>query len=208
MNEVLELAGGILPAAAVRHIEVQRLTAHEKRGMLSLEIGEGSDKEALRAAFEQFNVQDGDEIHIFPIAPYNTGAVYLEGHVLRPGRYSYREGMKLTDLIPSYKAVAGAFRALCRNHPHYGAGKSPGRREFQSRGGTGASGRRAKAAGAGHHPHFRPLRFGDCAGIRGLWRGAQSGELPQLRASPFCGRRFGPSMNRRRNTFLQERSPK
>jgi len=102
LNEVLELAGGILPAAALRHIEVQRLTAHEKRSMLSLEIGEGSDKEALRAAFEKFIVQDGDEIHIFPIAPYNTGAVYLEGHVLRPGQYSYREGMKLTDLIPSY----------------------------------------------------------------------------------------------------------
>ncbi len=56
----------------------------------------------MRGAFEKFQIQDGDEIHIFPIAPYNTGAVYLEGHVLRPGRYSYHEGMKLTDLIPSY----------------------------------------------------------------------------------------------------------
>ena len=101
LSDVLELAGGILPAAAVRHIEVQRLEAHEKRTMLSLKIGEGSDKEALRAAFEKFLVQDGDEIHIFPIAPYNLQAVYLEGHVLRPGRYSYREGMKLTDLLTS-----------------------------------------------------------------------------------------------------------
>ena len=103
LGEVLDLAGGILPAAALRHIEVQRLDAHEKRTMLSLEMGEESDKEALRAQFERFHVQDGDEIHIFPIAPYNTGAVYLEGHVLRPGRYSYRDGMKLTDLIGSYK---------------------------------------------------------------------------------------------------------
>jgi polysaccharide export outer membrane protein len=102
LNEVLELAGGILPAAALHLIEVQRLDAHEKRTMLSLDIGESSDKEALRAAFEKFTVQDGDEIHIFPIAPYNTNAVYLEGHVLRPGRYSYREGMKLSDLIRSY----------------------------------------------------------------------------------------------------------
>ncbi len=100
--EHYRLAGGILPAAALRHIEVQRLDAHEKRTMLSLEIGEASDKETLSAAFEKFNVQDGDEIHIFPIAPYNSRAVYLEGHVLRPGRYSYREGMKLTDLIGSY----------------------------------------------------------------------------------------------------------
>jgi polysaccharide export outer membrane protein len=105
LSEVLDLAGGVLPAAALRHIEVQRLEAHEKRTMLSLELGEGSDKEALRAAFENFKVQDGDEIHIFPIAPYNTGAVYLEGHVLRPGRYSYRVGMKLTDLVPSYNEL-------------------------------------------------------------------------------------------------------
>jgi protein involved in polysaccharide export with SLBB domain len=105
LSEVLDLAGGVLPAAALRHIEVQRLEAHEKRTMLSLELGEGSDKEALRAAFEKFKVQDGDEIHIFPMAPYNTGAVYLEGHVLRPGRYSYKTGMKLTDLIPSYSEL-------------------------------------------------------------------------------------------------------
>ena len=103
LNEVLDLAGGILPAAALRHIEVQRLEAHEKRTMLSLDVGEASDKDALRTTFEQFKIQDGDEIHIFPIAPYNSGAVYLEGHVLRPGRYSFHEGMKLTDLISSYK---------------------------------------------------------------------------------------------------------
>jgi polysaccharide biosynthesis/export protein len=103
LSEVLDLAGGILPAAALRHIEVQRLEAHEKRTMLSLDVGEVSDKDALRATLEKFKIQDGDEIHIFPIAPYNSGAVYLEGHVLRPGRYSFREGMKLTDLISSYK---------------------------------------------------------------------------------------------------------
>ena len=101
LSEVLELAGGILPAAALRHIEVQRLEAHEKRSMLSLEIGEASDNDELRAAFGKFTVQDNDEIHIFPIAPYNTQAVYLEGHVLRPGRYSFHEGMKLSDLIGS-----------------------------------------------------------------------------------------------------------
>jgi protein involved in polysaccharide export with SLBB domain len=103
LNDVLDLAGGILPAAALRHIEVQRLEAHEKRTMLSLEVGETSDKEAVRATLAKFEVRDGDEIHIFPIAPYNSGAVYLEGHVLRPGRYSFHEGMRLTDLISSYK---------------------------------------------------------------------------------------------------------
>jgi len=105
LNDVLDTAGGILPAAALRHIEVQRMEAHEKRTMLSLDVGESSDKDSLRAAFEKFGIQDGDEIHIFPIAPYNSGSVYLEGHVLRPGRYSFHDGMKLTDLVSSYKEL-------------------------------------------------------------------------------------------------------
>jgi len=99
---VLDLAGGILPAAALRHIEVQRLVAHEKRTMLSFQIGDTSDSEAVRAQMRGFAVQDGDEIHIFPIAPYNSESIYLVGHVLRPGRYSYRPAMKLTDLVTSY----------------------------------------------------------------------------------------------------------
>ncbi len=100
--EVLDLSGGILPAAALRHIEVQRLVAHEKRTMLSVEISDTSDSEAVRAQMGGFEVQDGDEIHIFPIAPYNSASIYLQGHVLRPGRYSYKPEMKLTDLVTSY----------------------------------------------------------------------------------------------------------
>jgi protein involved in polysaccharide export with SLBB domain len=37
----------------------------------------------------------------FPWLPTTRKTVYLEGHVLRPGRYAYRDGMKLTDLITS-----------------------------------------------------------------------------------------------------------
>ena len=100
--DVLDLSGGILPAAALRHIEVQRLVAHEKRTMLSVEISETSNSEAVRTQMSGFEVQDGDEIHIFPIAPYNSASIYLQGHVLRPGRYSYKPEMKLTDLVTSY----------------------------------------------------------------------------------------------------------
>jgi len=100
--DVIDLSGGILPAAALRHIEVQRLVAHEKRTMLSFEISDTSDPEKVRAQMSAFSVQDGDQIHIFPIAPYNSASVYLTGHVLRPGRYSYKPGTKLTDLVASY----------------------------------------------------------------------------------------------------------
>jgi polysaccharide export outer membrane protein len=105
LGGVLELAGGLLPAAALRHIEVQRLVAHEKETMLSVDVPEGESDAAVTEKLNSFKVQDGDRIRIFPVAPYNQDAIYLEGHVVRPGRYSYRDGMRVTDLVSSYKDV-------------------------------------------------------------------------------------------------------
>ncbi|MGC1107919.1 MAG: SLBB domain-containing protein, partial [Candidatus Acidiferrales bacterium] len=103
LADVLALAGGLLPTATLRHIEVQRIVAHDKRTMLSVDIPVGDDSEAVTKQLESFQIQDGDKIRIFPIAPFNQDTVYLEGHVIRPGRYSYHPGMKITDLIGSYK---------------------------------------------------------------------------------------------------------
>jgi len=103
LAEVLELAGGILPTATLRHIEVQRVEAHEKRSMLSLNLSPNGDSDSVKKQLDSFDIRDGDEVHIFPIAPYNEDAIYVQGHVLRPGRYSYNQGMKLSDLIASYK---------------------------------------------------------------------------------------------------------
>jgi polysaccharide biosynthesis/export protein len=102
LADVLDLAGGILPAAALRHIEVQRLQAHEKRTMLTLNLSPDGDAAVVSKQLDAFKIQDGDKIQIFPIAPYNEQAIYLQGHVLRPGRYSYHDGMRVKDLIASY----------------------------------------------------------------------------------------------------------
>jgi polysaccharide biosynthesis/export protein len=112
LAQVLELAGGILPTAALRHVEVQRVEAHEKRTMLSLDLTSTGDQ-AVDQQLEAFTIRGGDQVHLFPIAAYNEDAVYLQGHVLRPGRYSYKKGMTLLDLISSYKDV------LPEPAPHY-----------------------------------------------------------------------------------------
>jgi protein involved in polysaccharide export with SLBB domain len=113
LADVLELAGGILPTAALRHIEVQRIEAHEKRTMLALDLSPAGDADSAKKQLEAFKINDGDEVHIFPIAPYNEDAIYLQGHVLRPGRFSYKQGMNLSDLIGSYKDL------LPEPAPHY-----------------------------------------------------------------------------------------
>ena len=103
LASVLELAGGLLPTAAISQIEVQRLVAHEKQTMLSLNIPDAGDSTEVTKKLQSFQIQDGDRIRIFPIASGNEDAIYLQGHVVRPGRYSYHSDMRVTDVIGSYK---------------------------------------------------------------------------------------------------------
>jgi polysaccharide biosynthesis/export protein len=103
LASVLELAGGLLPAAALRHVEVQRMVAHDKQTMLSVDLREIENPAEVMKRLDSFEIHDGDRIRIYPIAPYNQDAIFVEGHVARPGRYSYRAGMRVTDVLSSYK---------------------------------------------------------------------------------------------------------
>jgi polysaccharide export outer membrane protein len=124
LASVLELAGGLLPTATLRHIEVQRLVAHQNQTMMSFDIPEGDADAEVTKKLEAFEIQDGDRIRVFPIAPGNLDAVYLEGHVIRPGRYAYKTDMHVTDLIGSYKDIlpepAGQYAEIVRiNAPDF-----------------------------------------------------------------------------------------
>jgi protein involved in polysaccharide export with SLBB domain len=103
LAEVLQLAGGVLPSGTLRHVDVERLESHQARTMLRLDVPEANNDAAVAKALEDFTVQDGDKIKITPILPYADKTVYLDGYVSRPGKFAYRDGMKVTDLITSYK---------------------------------------------------------------------------------------------------------
>jgi protein involved in polysaccharide export with SLBB domain len=82
---------------------VERLVEHDTRTMLRLDIPENNSAVDVTKALQDFQIQEGDKIKVSPILPYADKTVYLEGHVFRPGKFAYRDGMKVTDLIKSYK---------------------------------------------------------------------------------------------------------
>ena len=102
LAEVLELAGGVLTSGTLRHIDVERVQPHQGVTMVNLDLPDTNDKDAVLKSMIDFKVQDGDKIRISPILPYSNQTVFLDGHVFHAGKYPYREGMKVTDLIRSY----------------------------------------------------------------------------------------------------------
>jgi len=120
LDQILDLAGGVPVTGELSRITVERVQAHERKEMMSVNVSGGTGIQAADDAFKRFRIQDGDIVTVLPILPYSNRAVYLEGHVFRPGKFSYKDGEKVTDLISSYDDILPepAVRAeIVRLHP-------------------------------------------------------------------------------------------
>lgn len=90
-RELMGLAGGLKPTAFRDLIQLERIE-DGRRVTYDMSV-DGAD---------EWTVQGGDLLKIYPIAERDERAVFLEGNVLRPGTRQYFDGMRLLDLIPSY----------------------------------------------------------------------------------------------------------
>jgi protein involved in polysaccharide export with SLBB domain len=103
LDSVINDAGGFTAAASLGNITIERIDANRQRETVTLKTTGTGSADADRTAIAAFQVKDGDRIRVAPILPYSQRAIYLEGHVLRPGRRSYSDGMHLSDVLLSYQ---------------------------------------------------------------------------------------------------------
>ena len=101
LDQVLELAGGIPVSGSLNSLKLERIEAHQRREMLSLNIAASGD-DPVEDSFKRVQVKDGDTITVSPILPYSNQTVYLQGHVFRPGKYPFSNGLKVTDVVHSF----------------------------------------------------------------------------------------------------------
>jgi protein involved in polysaccharide export with SLBB domain len=103
LNDVLDDAGGATVAAALDHITIDRIQPNQQRETVTIPLSSTNTQQPMQQAIASFNVKDGDRIHVAAILPYSEKAIYVEGHVVRPGKLPYHDGMQLSDVVRSYK---------------------------------------------------------------------------------------------------------
>ena len=88
----LEGAGGLTSLAGTERVLLERIDNRSARRV---------EEFSLDASGLARLLQDGDLLRIFPLSPKFENAVTLRGNVAEPGRYVWKEGMRVSDLIPS-----------------------------------------------------------------------------------------------------------
>lgn len=100
---VLDNAGGLTVAASLAHITIDRVVANQHREEVAVQATPGESPDAAMARLHTTEVKDGDRVRIASVLPYSERVIYLQGHVARPGKIAYRDGMRLSDVLHSYQ---------------------------------------------------------------------------------------------------------
>ena len=83
LESIIKLSGGLSPGAWTNKIQISRFKDNQFHVIL--------DIDSISNKIPHVNVQDGDLISIFPVISRETNAVYLNGNVIRPGKYEYKK---------------------------------------------------------------------------------------------------------------------
>ena len=96
LDDLIEIAGGLSTVADTSKITIDRFVNHEARKTLEFPYDQES---------RTLPLQDGDIVRVFSIVPRFEETVTLRGEVSNPGRYPWKPGMRISDLIPDAQAL-------------------------------------------------------------------------------------------------------
>ncbi len=97
VEEVLGIAGGLLPDADGRLVQIETILPSRLRETRSVDV--------TAAAGLALAVENGDSIRVPAIRPTLENSVTLSGYVYRPGSFEYHAGMRLSDIIQSFQEL-------------------------------------------------------------------------------------------------------
>jgi len=91
LSGLLELAGGLTNVAAGQKVAIERIHEREMRKVDEFQL----DKDGLAKA-----LHDGDLVTVYSISARFDNAVTLRGNIATPGRHPWKEGLRISDVIP------------------------------------------------------------------------------------------------------------
>ena len=97
VQQVLAMAGGMLPTAYQVNSQLERISATGEKSVIDIEL-------SSKAAIQQ-PVENGDVLRVYSVLDKLEDVVFVSGHVQRPGELQWHAGMRLSDVIPSIKAL-------------------------------------------------------------------------------------------------------
>jgi protein involved in polysaccharide export with SLBB domain len=104
--DLFRWAGGLATTAAGQKATVERIEDHKAQTVEEFPLDMGGLSRAIR---------DGDLVTVYSVVPRFDNAVVVRGSVAQPGRFPWREGLRVRDLLPDREALLSREYWIKRN---------------------------------------------------------------------------------------------
>jgi len=94
VEKAVSLAGGLMPDADAKLVQLERIRPSRRREMVNIDLTSNAGRTA--------QVSNGDKVRIPMIRPTLENSVVLAGNVFRPGSFEYYPGLRLSDVLQSF----------------------------------------------------------------------------------------------------------
>jgi polysaccharide export outer membrane protein len=91
--DMVTLAGGLTGEADSSRVALVRVDDQRSRVVLDVPLNGTDGRQTI--------LRRGDSLRVLRLRPTLDRGVSIEGHVFRPGLHAWREGIRLTDIVPS-----------------------------------------------------------------------------------------------------------
>jgi protein involved in polysaccharide export with SLBB domain len=96
VGEILELAAGLTNVASKKTVRLERVDERRMRSITEVAL-DGPGRETV--------LHDGDLLELMAVPSQYKDAITLRGNVANPGRYTWKAGMRIRDLLPDKDAL-------------------------------------------------------------------------------------------------------
>jgi polysaccharide biosynthesis/export protein len=93
-EDLIDLAGGLLPDADGKLAQLERIEASRLRDMRNIDLESSAGRNT--------ELMNGDKLRVPAIRPTLENSVVLSGDVFRPGAFQFRSGLRLSDVVGSF----------------------------------------------------------------------------------------------------------
>jgi protein involved in polysaccharide export with SLBB domain len=103
LKDLIEMAGGVQADAYFGQAQIERIKDNKEKMIVDVNLAA-----ALESGETDQNLllKDGDAVEVFRTLELKANYVELEGHVMRPGQYELKPGMRVSDLVNAAEGVS------------------------------------------------------------------------------------------------------
>lgn len=97
ISEAVQMAGGLTSEADAQRISVSRIDEQQRRVVVDVDLTTADGRMRL--------LRNGDVVRVARVRPQIDSGVLVQGHVHNAGLVAWREGLRLSDVLPSADAL-------------------------------------------------------------------------------------------------------